>query len=103
MTTETILDELATVERDLALPVMALNDLAVLHTPGSLDRPPRIDVVHRDKPGEPLISLDPTDASIFLGRLSEQLAAAWVHADQQRQSLQDFGARHAAREAGEPL
>lgn len=82
MTTETILDELATVERDLALPVMALNDLAVLHTPGSLDRPPRIDVVHRDKPGEPLISLDPTDASIFLGRLSEQLASAWTHADE---------------------
>jgi hypothetical protein len=82
--TEALLEDLPAAS-DLELPVMDLADLAVLHTPARGDRSPRIDVVHRDRPGSPLISLDPTDAATLASRLAEQFAAAWVHADAGRQ------------------
>jgi hypothetical protein len=83
--TETLLVEDLAATSDMELPVMDLSDLRVLHIPASGDRAPRIDVVHSDRPGSPLISLDPTDAATLTSRLAEQIAAAWVHADAGRQ------------------
>lgn len=80
------------------LPVMALNDLRVVHTPAVGDTPPRIDIAHRDQPGEPLISLDPADAATFFARGAEVLACAWVHADERHQ---EAVGRHAVHENGD--
>jgi hypothetical protein len=85
--TEQLLEGLA-VDARADLPVLALNDLRVVHTPAALGVAPRIDIVHRDQPGEPLISLDPADASTLAGLLAEQLACAWVHADEQRERIE---------------
>jgi hypothetical protein len=69
---------------DVELPVMALADLLVLHSPAAADGPPRIDLVHRDRPGEPLISLDPTDAATLASQLAERFAAVWANAGEGR-------------------
>lgn len=94
--TEQLLEGLAADAR-ADLPVLALNDLRVVHTPAALGVSPRIDIVHRDQPGEPLISLDPADASTLAGLLAEQLAYAWVHADERHQ---EAVGRHAAPTGG---
>jgi len=85
--TEQLLDGLAPDAR-ADLPVLALNDLSFRHTPAAGGMPARIDIAHRDRPSEPLISLDPADASTFVGRLVEQLACAWVHADQRLERIE---------------
>jgi hypothetical protein len=89
--TEALLEGL-TAGDDMELPVVALNDLTVSRTPAQGELPARIDVAHRDRPGEPLISLDPADAATFVGRLTEVLAAECAHAEAARRLLvQDGG------------